>query len=77
MVVAEHLVAQSYPVYDYRLASDPVNPLALYDCLIPRLREQSLIPVQLYSMSFVEDLNLRLDLKHMEERTYEHENISL
>ena len=35
MVEAEKLVAQTYPIYEQRLRSDPKNPLQLFDCLVP------------------------------------------
>jgi hypothetical protein len=69
MIVAEKLVSQNYPVYNYRYASDPKNPLRFYDCLTPALREHVRIPVELYNKTFVEDFKLRLDLKHAEEAT--------
>ena len=77
MVIAEKLVAQSYPIYDQRYASDPKNPLKLYDCLIPQTTEQMSVPAELYTESFVQDLKLRIDLKHKGEETVSHQAFHL
>ena len=47
MVYAEKLTAQTYPIYDQRLLSDPKSPLKLYDCLAPQLHEYIHKPIQL------------------------------
>ena len=67
MVTAETLVAQSYPVYDFRLRSDPANPFRLYDCLKPVRRENLMIPVQFLPKTHGENVKLHIDLKHAEE----------
>jgi len=37
--------------------------------MIPKLRDRVALPVELYTLSFVENLNLRIELKHLEEET--------
>lgn len=69
MKEAEQLVAQAYPVYEQRYATDPFNPVKLYDCLVPQMMQYIRVPVLLYPYTHVEDIRLRIDLKHMEEAT--------
>lgn len=65
--VAEKLVAETFPVYEQRYASDPSNPLIKYDCLAPEIRQRLRVPYQIYDTSHVEDISLRISLKHMED----------
>lgn len=44
MLVAENLVAQNFPIYEQRYASDPSNPLIKYDCLAPEIRQRLRVP---------------------------------
>lgn len=63
------MVAQTYPVYEQRYASDPFNPMKLYDCLVPQLSKYIRVPTLLYPHTHIEDIKMRIDLKHIEEAT--------
>lgn len=57
-------------MYEHRLASDPDNPLKLYDCLAPALRQYVRIPIQRSTrLTHKENLQLQVELKELERET--------
>lgn len=64
MIIAEQLVSQTYPVYDYRYRADPDSPFRLYDCLVPTMKKHTKIPKSFLSNDFVQDLKLMIAYKN-------------
>lgn len=57
---AEQLVANTYPVYEQRHGSDPKNPIQLYDCMAPALKEYVRVPLHFYPFTHAQDIEMRL-----------------
>ena len=58
IVVAEKLVAQSFPVYDFRYRADPDSPFGLYDCLAPALKQHMRVPEAMLPPGYRQDISL-------------------
>ena len=58
-------------MYEQRWASDPHNPLKLYDCLKPQMQDKVLKPIQALPETHMHDFRLMIDLKHAEARVKE------
>ena len=60
MIIAEKLVVQQFPVYDFRYRADPDSPFGLYDCLAPTLRKHVRVPEAMLPAGYTTDINLML-----------------
>ena len=76
MVIAEKLVVQQFPVYDFRYRADPDSPFCLYDCLAPAMKEHVRVPEGMLSAGYATDIRLIMSYKREIDRQEEIDNMT-
>ena len=71
MIAAETCVAQTYPVYEQRLKSDPKNAFTFFDCMKPQLHCYVQKPIQMIPETHTYDMKLAIEMKHLDDKAKE------